>query len=231
MLIEENDSTTSEKRFRTYFDNKLLPLLEAHVIKPIQRGKVPINWTNNNSESANHILKSAISWKARDMPKFIEMFCVIVNGEQIERGRAIKDKGNFKLSNAFRHHLIDIDHWSNISEDQRERRRTKFFSEKGRSNPNMIISTDGTRSYLYTPSTGKKKKLHQGKRKRAEKSTPSAKRALIKPLSLTMNSTFNYSKNAGLVNVAMCFLVSIILYCIIAYLSRHKRFWHCLSSV
>ena len=35
MLIDEKDSTTSEKHFRTYFDNKLLPLLEAHVIKPI----------------------------------------------------------------------------------------------------------------------------------------------------------------------------------------------------
>ena len=156
MLIDEKDSTTSEKRFRTYFDNKLLPLLEAHVIKPTQRGKVPVNWTNNNSESANHILKSAISWKARYMPKFIKMFFDILNGEQIESGRAIRDKGNFKLSNAFRHHLIDIDHWSNISEDQRGRRRKKFLSDKGRSNPNMIIATDGTRSYLYTPSAGEK---------------------------------------------------------------------------
>ena len=159
MLIDEKDSTTSEKRFRTYFDNKLLPLLEALVIKPIQRGKVPVNWKNNNSESANHILKSAISWKARDMPKFIEMFYDIVNGEQIERGRAIRDKGNFKLSNAFRHHLIDIDHLSNISEEQRERRMKKFLSDKGRSNPNMIISTDGTRSCLYTPSARKKNNI------------------------------------------------------------------------
>ena len=169
MLIDEKDSTTSEKRFRTYFDNKLLPLLEAHAIKPIQRGKVPVNWTNNNSESANHILKSAISWKARDMPKYIEMFYEIVNGEQIERGRAIRDKGNFKLSNAFRHHLIDIDHWSNISDEQRERRMKKVLFDKGRSNPNMIISTDGTRSCLYTPSAEKTTTKIQKKKKKKKK--------------------------------------------------------------
>ena len=159
------------------------------------------------------------------MPKFIEMFYDIVNGEQIERDRAIRDKGNFKLSNAFRHHLIDIDHLSNISEEQRERRMKTFLSDKGRSNPNMIISTDRTRSCLYTPSA--EKKQHQGKRKRAEKSrAPSAKQALIKPKRLTMNSTFHYSTNAGTSkcgNVFFFFFFWVFLfflfciYCIVLY--------------
>ena len=42
------------------------------------------------------------------MPKFIEMLYDIVNGEEVERGRAIRDMGNFKLSGAFQHHGTDI---------------------------------------------------------------------------------------------------------------------------
>lgn len=74
-LIDEKDSTSSK---RTYFDSKLLPLLDSVVINTANRGKIPVNWTNNNS------VKSVISWKSGDMPKFIEMFYDIVNGVQIE---------------------------------------------------------------------------------------------------------------------------------------------------
>ena len=181
-LIDTHDGVSSEKKFRQYFDNKLLPLLDAHVIQPAKCGRIKPNWTSNNSESANHVLKSAVSWKARDMPKFIEMLYDIVNGEEVERGRAIRDMGNLKLSAVFQQHGTDIDHWSSISQEQRDKRMKRFRSDKGKTDPNVVISTDGTRSCLYTPSAGKKK--NQVKRKRSEKSrTPSAKRALIRPWS------------------------------------------------
>lgn len=39
----------------------------------------------------------------------------------------------------------------------------KFRSDKGKTNQNIVFSTDGTRSCLHTPSAGKKK--NQVKRK------------------------------------------------------------------
>ena len=177
-LIDRKDSNVGEKKFRTYFDNKLLSLLSTHVIEPAKKGRVNTQWTNNNSESANHILKSATSWKARDMPRFIEMLYDIVKGEDTERSRAIRDAGNFKLDPAFQHHYTDIDHWTDISQDQRDKRMKKFKTDKGKNSQNVIISSDGTRSVMKTPSAGKKK--NQLKRKRSEKSrTPNAKRALL----------------------------------------------------
>ena len=71
-LFDEKDSKVSEKKFRTYFDGKLLPLLNKHVIEPARQNKIPPNWTNNNSESANHILKQATHWKLTDLPTFIK---------------------------------------------------------------------------------------------------------------------------------------------------------------
>ena len=78
----------------------------------------------------------------------------------------------------FVHHKLDIDKWSNMSQQCRDSREKKFLSDKGRSNPNLVVSTDGLRSVLKTPNAGKKP--NQLKRKRAERSrTPSAKRMLL----------------------------------------------------
>ena len=70
--IEEKDDKVGDKKFMPYFENKLLPLLKQHVIEPVKTGKVSAAWTNNNCESANHVLKTATKWKIQDMPNFIE---------------------------------------------------------------------------------------------------------------------------------------------------------------
>ena len=87
--ITEKDNVVGDKKFLPYFENKLLPLLNQHVIRPVRSGKVTVAWTNNNCESANHFLKTATKWKQQDMPKFIEKLYNIVQGEEEERCRAI----------------------------------------------------------------------------------------------------------------------------------------------
>lgn len=177
-IINQKDVNVQEKKFQPYFENKLLPLLEKHIIEPVKQGKIPPTWTNNNSESANHVLKSAIQWKMQDLPKFIKSLHSIVVSESVERTRSIRDTGNYTLHQNFLHHKINIDHWTNLSDDQRCRREQRFQSDKGRWQSNVVISTDGTRSLLTTPTAGRKP--HQTKRKRAERSrTPSAKRRLM----------------------------------------------------
>ncbi|WAR14446.1 hypothetical protein MAR_004551 [Mya arenaria] len=64
--------------------NKLLRLLYTHIIEPVIKGKITPTWTNNNCESANHVLKSAIQWKMQDLPQLIETLLGIVKGEQEE---------------------------------------------------------------------------------------------------------------------------------------------------
>ena len=178
-FIDKIDNSSSEKTFRKYFDDRLYPLIHSNVIGPVRRGKINANWTNNNSESANHVLKAAASWKARDLPSFIDMWKKIIEGEAFERERAVRGAGNFKLSVPYRHHLTDIDHWSAISQNQRDQRLKRFHTDRGRANLLEVISSDGTRSCLSTPTAGKKD--NQRKRKRAERSRTPAKRMLLIP--------------------------------------------------
>ena len=83
--------------FLSYFNSRLLPLLDSHVITPVRNGRIEHNWTTNNAESATHISKSATSWKLCDLPKFIELWQQIVENEFKERECAIRDMGKFKL--------------------------------------------------------------------------------------------------------------------------------------
>ena len=157
-LIDIHDRPTNLKTFKKYFDNISLPMLDAHIIKPSINGKIKPNWTNNNSESANHILKSATLRKASDLPKFIKILYGIVSGEEIERVIAIRDTGNFKLAPTFQHHYADMDYWTDISQEKCNHKVKKFCTNKGKAKSNIITFKDGTQSCQVTPSNQLKRK-------------------------------------------------------------------------
>ena len=46
---------------------------KQYIIDPANLGKCSRNRTNNDCESANHILKIATFWKRIDIPKFIDL--------------------------------------------------------------------------------------------------------------------------------------------------------------
>ena len=86
----------------------------------------------------------------------------------------------YTLDERFVHHYVDLDKWSNLSEESKEKRERKLFNDKGKSSQNIVFSTDGQRTVNTTPNAGKK--LNQATQKRAERSrrrTPSAKRKLV----------------------------------------------------
>ena len=176
LLFEKEKELKSEKTFSAYFNSRLLPLIESYVIKPMQRGKVGSNWTNNNCESANHVLKMSTDWKQNNIPDFIKIIHKVVKSDQDEICRAIRGTGNFSLSDNFLQHQVEIDRWSSMSVDQQTKATGKFLQDKGR-RKNQVTSSDGNRIIITTPSGGRKP--HQTKRKRAEKSVTPAKRKIV----------------------------------------------------
>jgi hypothetical protein len=59
--------------------------------------------------------------------KFIEEMYGIVEGKQLERCRSIRGMGDYTLDERLVHHYIDLDKWSNVSEESKEKRERKFF--------------------------------------------------------------------------------------------------------
>ena len=44
-----------------------------YMVKPNLVKNTGIDWTNNNSESINHVLKAATQWKPRKLPEMISI--------------------------------------------------------------------------------------------------------------------------------------------------------------
>ena len=79
-----------------YILNKIVPLLKSN----LQAGRP--NWTNNNYESVNHILKSAIRWKAQDLPQLINTIQTIVDAKYVDANRALFGQGEFRIRPSYR---------------------------------------------------------------------------------------------------------------------------------
>ena len=176
--IALKDQLACGKPFQQYWETKLLPLLKEHVIQPIRQKKISGAWTNNNSESANHKLKASMDWKLSDLPKFVRDLFTIVKGEQIERARAIRGMGNFRLHELFCHHAVDVDRWVALTQEQRNNKEMKFLKEKVKTNPNLVFSSNGKRTAVKSKTAGRKP--HQIRSGVAERSrTQKSKKRLL----------------------------------------------------
>lgn len=115
----------SEKQFLPYFVEKLLLMLRIYVIEPCGKGKVDRGWTNNNSESGSHILNAATRWKRTDIPNFIHLLDDTVKGSAwnvaVPSGESFSE-----FSDMFQHHQVDIDKWSNMTQESNIVREKSF---------------------------------------------------------------------------------------------------------
>ena len=58
---------------------------------------VPAAWTNNNSESINHVLKLAVNWRPQALPTLIETTLNdLIKAQYIEAERAIICRGDYR---------------------------------------------------------------------------------------------------------------------------------------
>ena len=76
--IEIFDNNVVDKKFLPYFNDKLVPTLTNYIMQPYKKKRIGYGWTNNNCESANHMLKAATHWKQTEIPKFIEVIRILL---------------------------------------------------------------------------------------------------------------------------------------------------------
>lgn len=57
--------------FISYFKDRLLPIIRENVCVPQQVRDVTNNWTNNNCESVNYVLKVKTDWKQLKLTELV----------------------------------------------------------------------------------------------------------------------------------------------------------------
>jgi hypothetical protein len=138
---------------------RTLPPLRNNVIANAPR------WTNNNAESLNHVLKSAVQWRAQPIGDLIHTIKGLVNVQYTEADRSIVNAGNFILSAEHARHTTSLENWERMSDKQKQRVRDKCF----RLQPvvNSSTTSDGTTTLPANPQGSKKP--HAKRRQRADR--------------------------------------------------------------
>ena len=82
-------------------------MIKHHVNKPQREKAVEENWTNNNCESANHMLKLEVDWKPQPLVELVERFYSLIRAQYKDLQTATIGAGTFKLAGPFKHHYIN----------------------------------------------------------------------------------------------------------------------------
>ena len=160
--------------FIHYLNNKVLPMIKHHVNKPQREKAVEESWTNNNCESANHMLKLEVDWKPQPLVELVERFYSLIRAQYKDLQRATIGAGNFKLAGPFKHHYINPSVWASKSNSEKNQLFLRFLKDsKSGYNSKYITCTDGSR-IVPTPNGGEKP--GQRKRKRNAKTTTDSRK-------------------------------------------------------
>ena len=80
-----------------YFDKNLKGRLQQYVFEPCRKDGGKRNWTNNNAESMNNILKLAVDWKPQCTRDLIEKIYSVTELHFMDYRSALHDAGNYRL--------------------------------------------------------------------------------------------------------------------------------------
>jgi hypothetical protein len=87
-----------------------------------------LNWTNNNCESLNNILKLSTNWKILKLPDLIEKMHSIVKLQYADMRRALHGHGNYELPPKLKHLVLPNTIWMTKNEDERKKHFQKFLA-------------------------------------------------------------------------------------------------------
>ena len=154
----------------THYFNNLAAMIKEN-IDISTHANIDMNWTNNNSESINHVLKQSINWKPKPVTELVDEIHNLVKMQYREMDRAFLGLGNYVLAPEYSHYKITQSTWTNMTEKQRQSHRDTFMKEKRLHQGRTVISTDGTTAILRSASDGKKTEQRQRKRTATTKKT------------------------------------------------------------
>ena len=155
-------------RFETYFDKQLKSRLKQYVVDPCTADSGKRNWTNNNAESINNILKLAVDWKPQDARELIEKIYRVTELHFLDYRSSLHDAGNYRLSKEESQYRVAGNLWRCKSEADKNDIFLRFLKDSKRRKQKYIESSNGKFSVVAKAQT-KATKASQSKRPRNER--------------------------------------------------------------
>jgi hypothetical protein len=156
--------------FVDYFESSLVQRVREYIYKPkLSVDYIPLNWTNNNCESLNNILKLSTNWKVLKLPDLIEKMYSIVKLQYADMRRALHGHGNYQVIPTLKSFVLSNVAWCQKNEEEKSKHFHRFISVSTSKKEKVVTSTDGELQIPAAPSIARKP--GQRKRVRTERTT------------------------------------------------------------
>ena len=170
-FVANRSKPDKKDKFNNYVDTTLRNSVRYGLMIPFQTRGIPMDWTNNNCESINNMLKSYVNWKKMQLPLLISKLREIVLLQEQDVERALIGTGNYYLAPHASHYRVDPYFWGGLTSPQKRKKMEEFVKNKRRAR-NMVTSSDERLMVLSSPTGGRKP--GEPRRKKAKKTyTPS----------------------------------------------------------
>ena len=168
--------TATSPSFDKYFKDRVTPLLRTNFATAMSAQSTPslINWTNNNCESMNAVLKHCTNWEAQPLTDLVLKLYNVVQTRYHDVKQALVGQGDYILCPQYSIFKIPIHIWTRLPHQRRDKHYNKFQKHTPPVNQKAITTTNGTLTVTAPINGGKKH--GQVKRKRSAKTLSLAKR-------------------------------------------------------
>ena len=83
-------------------------------------GNPPIPYYTNEVESKNNVLKQHVSYKASDLPKFVDHVKDLLQEQRNEVQRSVINQGEYRMQEEFKSFAVDQAKWFTLNDEQRQ---------------------------------------------------------------------------------------------------------------
>lgn len=157
-------------KFLAYYTKNIKPALKNYVVHPANEYKLIRNWTNNNCESLNHIMKLDAKWKPVSTPELIESLHEVVSLHFRDFRRALYGSGNYRLvQGKKKRYGLSKESWRQLNDTQRGDRFRIFLKNQNKKSDAKFVKS--SYSKFTVPNLKTAKKPGQRKRVRAAKTS------------------------------------------------------------
>ena len=154
MIFEERsvkiaDEMKDQTQLCNYYQKLMKPRIQSFVTEPRRINKEFGDnlWTNNNSESVNHIFKRAVDWKPQTTPELVKKLYDCVRIQFVHLRGCLHGHCDYQLAPSHKHYYIPDPVWRCKEQNDKDNVYDNFLHDKRRKRPTgATTSTDGTYS-------------------------------------------------------------------------------------
>jgi hypothetical protein len=165
------DDLCKYPKLADYFDKQVKPRLKSFVNIP-RRENDEIGqkmWTNNNSESINHVFKVAVNWKPQSTPDLIQKLHDCVTTQFLHLRGSLHGHGDYCLSPSDRHYFIPDQVWRCKGKEEKDNIFERFLKDLSRKRKMQMVTSSNGQYAVVNKAKSVAKKPAQRKRPRSEK--------------------------------------------------------------